>query len=62
MGTLAAVQPDRLGVLDGDSKCTARGGIGCWDEGREEAVFERVAGVIEGRLCYGVVLRSCEMH
>lgn len=56
MVALPAVEPDGFGVFDGYGEGASGGGVGCWDEGGEEAVFEGVAGVCEGALCYGVVL------
>ena len=58
MVALPAVEPDGFGVFDGYGEGASGGGVGCWDEGGEEAVFEGVAGVCEGALCYGVVLRD----
>jgi hypothetical protein len=54
--SLAAVEPDWLCIVDNDREaCSGRRVFG-WDEIREEAASERMAGVAERGLSNGVVL------
>jgi hypothetical protein len=53
---LCAVDPNRLCVVDNDCEGLAGFGGVCGDEGGEEPACERMAGIGEGGLGYGVVL------
>ena len=56
--SLAAVKPDWLCVIHNDREACSRRRVFCWDETREEAACERVAGIREGRLSDSMVLRE----
>ena len=56
---LGAVEPDRVGVVDGDGEGCGGRRHGGWDKAREESASERMAGISKARLSDSVVLWIC---